>query len=106
MTIDAFAALVKSIDPRAVRYDAIGQKGDAYTVYADYHTRVLYANGLPAATAINVQVDYFTKQENDPRAQAFFAAFTSSDEITCEYSTDFEADTRFIHHIYDCEVMQ
>ena len=106
MTINSFAALIKSIDPSAARYDAIGQKGDAYTVYADYHTRVLYGNGSPAATAVSVQVDYFTKQENDPRAQAFFVAFTGNEEITCEYSTDFEADTRYIHHIYDCEVMQ
>jgi hypothetical protein len=106
MTINDFASLVMSIDPNAVRYEAIGQKGDSYTVYAEYKTRVLYANGIPSETAISVQVDYYTKKENDPRMQDFFNAFTSNEEITCEYSTDFESDTRYIHHIFDCEVMK
>lgn len=105
MTIEQFSALVMVIDPNATRYDAIGQHGDSYTVFSDYHTRARYANGVPAGTAVSIQVDYFTRTENDPKATAFFNAFSQNDEITCVYDTDFENDSRYIHHIFDCEVI-
>lgn len=107
MTIDAFIALVKSIDKDAARYEYIKQKSEpkAYTVFAEYKTKALYANGVIVEKAIMVQVDYFTQTENDPKAQAYFDAFTTDDNITCQYDTDFESDTRYIHHIYDCEVI-
>ena len=40
-----------------------------------------------------------------PVAIAFFRAFSENDEITVVHNTDFETETRYIHHIFDCEVV-
>lgn len=105
MTIEAFVELLRSIDPNAARYEMIGQKGDAYTVFSDYHTNILYADGRPAGLLNMIQVDYYTKAEDDPLALRFLRAFAENDEIACDYQKDFESDSRYIHHIFDCEVI-
>lgn len=105
MVLDDFINIVRAIDPAAARYEALGQKGDAYTVYAELNAEPLYADGVPAEVVEHVQVDYYTRDENDPTARRFLDAFTQNDLIACEYQTDFESDTRYIHHIYDCEVV-
>ena len=40
-----------------------------------------------------------------PVALQFYQAFSENDEITVLHNTDFETDTRYIHHIFDCEVV-
>lgn len=105
MVFDEFIGIIQAIDPDAARYEMLGQKGDAYTVFAEYSSSPLYADGVPVLTSVSVQVDYFTRTENDPKARQFFEAFAMNDEITCAYKTDFESDTRYIHHIFDCEVV-
>ena len=106
MTIDEFAEIVKAIDPDASRYQRIRKKTDvAYTVWSDYGTSPLYADGVPAGIAKKVQVDYFTFAEDDPVATRFYKAFSENDDIVCKHMTDFEEDSRYIHHIFDCEVI-
>ena len=106
MTIDSFVAIVQGIDPDAARYQKLRKPTDkAYTVWSDYGTGTLYANGIPAAKTKKIQVDYFTFQEDDPVALAFFRAFSEHDEITVIHTTDVEIETRYIHHIFDCEVV-
>lgn len=105
MTIETFAELVYSIDRDAARYEMIGQKGDAYTTFTDYDTVIQYANGRPAGLLHKIQVDFFTRTENDPVAFRFLRMFAENDEITCAYQKDFESDSRYIHHIFDCEVI-
>ena len=106
MTIDAFVAIVKAIDPDVSRYQRIRKPTDAaYSVWSDYGTGTLYANGVPAGKTKKIQVDYFTFTPDDPVALQFYQAFSENDEITVLHNTDFETDTRYIHHIFDCEVV-
>ena len=106
MTIDAFVEIVKRIDPDAARYQKLRKPTDkAYTVWSDYGTGTLYANGIPAGKTKKIQVDYFTFTEDDPAALAFYRAFSEDEEITVVHNTDIETDTRYIHHIFDCEVV-
>jgi hypothetical protein len=106
MTIEAFVNILKKIDPDISRYQRIRKKSDdAYSVWSDYGTRTLYANGVPAGSVKKVQVDYFTFKEDDPVASRYFHALSLNDEIAVEHTTDFETDTRYIHHIFDCEVV-
>ena len=106
MTIDAFFAIVHAIDAEASRYQRLRKPSDkAYTVWSDYGTGTLYANGIPAGKTKKIQVDYFTFAEDDPVALQFFRAFSENDDITVIHLTDFEAETRYIHHIFDCEVV-
>ena len=106
MTIDAFVGIVQAIDADASRYQRLRKPSDkAYTVWSDYGTGTLYANGISARKTKKIQVDYFTFKEDDPVALAFFRAFSENDEITVVHNTDFETETRYIHHIFDCEVV-
>lgn len=106
MTIDSFVEIVQGIDPDAARYQKLRKPTDkAYTVWSDYGTETLYANGVPVRKAKKIQVDYFTFQEDDPVALALFRAFSKNDDITVIHTTDFENETRYIHHIFDCEVV-
>lgn len=106
MTIDAFVKIVQSVDPDASRYQRLRKTTDkAYTVWSDYGTVTLKANGKPAGKAKKIQVDYFTFTEDDPKALQFYQVFSENDEITVLHNTDFELETRYIHHIFDCEVV-
>lgn len=106
MKIEDFVGIVLKIDADASRYQRLRKPSDkAYTVWSDYGTGTLYANGVPAAKTKKIQVDYFTLIEDDPKALEYYQAFSRNDEITVEHSTDFETDTRYIHHIFDCEVV-
>jgi len=105
MTLNSFVNIIKGIDANASRYTAVGQRGDQYTVWHDYHVYSEMADGAPYANVLHVQVDYFTRTEGDQKAADFFAAFSGDPEITVDYRIDFEEDTRYIHHIFDCEVV-
>lgn len=106
MTIEQFVGIVLDIDANAARYQKLRKPTDkAYTTWSDYGTGTLYANGVPVSKTKKIQVDYFTFIEDDPVALAFFKAFSENDEITVVHDTDFETDTRYIHHIFDCEVI-
>lgn len=106
MTINDFVSIVKEIDPDVSRYQRLRKPSDkAYTVWSDYGTGTLYADGIPAGKTKKIQVDYFTFTPDDPVALRFFNAFSENDEIVCKHMTDFEEDSRYIHHIFDCEVI-
>jgi len=100
-----FINLIWTVDPQAVKYDSMGEKGGSYTVFSPYRVKPLYASGGVSESTAFVQVDYFTQKDNDPKAAAFFDAFISDDNVTVSYHIDFENDTRYIHHIFDCEVI-
>lgn len=105
MTLDGMIELIRSIDQNARRYDAIGQKGDQYTVYSDYMQSALFADNQVCETIEHVQVDYFTRNDDDPVAAAFREAFDSHDEIFCAYDKDFDAEGRYIRHIFNCQII-
>lgn len=105
MTIDEFVCLIKTIDPNPIKYRAIGQMDNQYTVYFPYKHESMFCDNEEAESAERIQVDYFTKTDNDPIAAQFLHAFSHSDSISCSYRTDFEDDTRYIHHIFDCVVV-
>lgn len=106
MTIDEFVAIIKEVVPDVARYQRIRKPTDhAYAVWIDYGTSTKYADGIPVEKAKKIQVDYFTHTEDDPAALRLFNAFSEHDEIVCNHLTDFEEDTRYIHHIFDCEVI-
>lgn len=105
MTLDGFINLIESIDPGAVRYDAIGQKGDAYTVYSEYRTNLLWADNEICESSIAVQVDYYTREPDDPKAQTFLETFAEHDEICVSYDTDFDSESRYTRHIFSCELI-
>ena len=48
-------------------------------------------------------MDRFTKEEDEETAAELLRALSERDDITVDYLVDYERDTGYIHHIYDCE---
>lgn len=103
MTIQEIKDILTAVDPDAQRYehDRAGT-GDAYTVWAEITPVGFYGDGQEQGS-IRFQVDRFTKEEDEAMAESIRRALENTDYITVDYRVDFEKDTGYIHHIFDCE---
>lgn len=104
MTWEEVTALILSADPLARHYDNDHTPGESYTVFRETGEHSLYGDDWEQDAVITFQVDRFTKTENDPIALALKHDLKSCPDVCCVYLVDFEPDTGYIHHIYDCEV--
>ena len=48
-------------------------------------------------------MDRFTKTEDESLAESIRRALEERDNIAVDYRVDYEQDTGYIHHIFDCE---
>lgn len=103
MTIEEITGVVVAVDPAAQRYESTNRSGN-FTAWAEYRRLPVFADGHHIE-AWAFQVDRFTREENDEIARAFFEAFDSNPRISFTHQIDYENDTRYIHHIYDCEAV-
>ena len=102
MTLDDIKALVVRVDPNAGHYESAYQGSPAYTVW--FEVRALPDMGdSEHGGAVAFQIDRFTKAEGDAIAAALFAALEADDRVAFSYAVDYEPDTRYIHHIFDCQ---
>ena len=97
--LTAFKDLLLEVDPKATKYKGIG--GDSYTVWTPYSIDKEMADNMQEDVVWSIQVDRFTKADNDPIAKAIYNKLTEAG-IPFEYELDFEPDTGYIHHIYVC----
>ena len=103
MTIQEIKDILTAVDPDAQRYDHDrAGSGDAYTVWEEITPVGFYGDGQEQGS-IHFQVDRFTKEEDEPLAAGIRAALEEKDYITVDYRVDYERDTGYIHHIFDCE---
>ena len=103
MTIQEIKDILTAVDPDAQRYehDRAGT-GDAYTVWAEITPVGFYGDGQEQGS-IRFQVDRFTMEEDEAMAESIRRALENTDYITVDDRVDFEKDTGYIHHIFDCE---
>lgn len=102
MTLSDIQALVVSVDKSAKHYDSSSESKSGYTVWREYR-RLDTVSDDTHDEAWAFQIDRFTKVEGDPIAQALFEALDSDERVAFEHLVDYERDTRWIHHIFDCE---
>lgn len=103
MTIQEIKDLLTGIDPDVQRYDHDhAGDGDAYTVWQEFTPSDFHGDGRTQG-GIRFQVDRFTKEEDDATAAALLEALEGNDFIAVDYLVDYERDTGYIHHIFDCE---
>jgi hypothetical protein len=100
--LDRFRDRLLLVDPALRRY-ATTHKGN-YTCWREYGARSLSADNRFSDRVWRVQVDRFTKVEDDPLIPLISAAL-DCDWITHSYTVDYERDAGYIHHIWDCEVV-
>lgn len=101
MTLQEFRDILLTADSGALHYKSM--KNTNYTVWAEYGEKSLNADNRREDKAWKIQVDRFTKIEYDPIADLIGAAL-DRDDISFSYLCDYEKDTGYIHHIWDCEV--
>ena len=102
MTVAEIKELLVSVDPGVQRYEHDHEGEDAYTVWCELGRIGEYGDGEEEGT-IRFQVDRFTKEEDDATAAALLAALEAEDDIAVDYLVDYERETGYIHHIFDCE---
>lgn len=102
MTPSEIKAFLVAVDPTIERYESSHAGSDAYTVWRELGPRGIWADGH-LQHVMRFQVDRFTKTENDATAMAIRIALEDRDDIAFEYLVDYEPDTGYIHHIFDCE---
>lgn len=102
MTKAEIQALVVAADPACGHYFSDHREGDSYTVWREI--RLLYLAGEDAAAeeAWAFQIDRYAIAEHDTVAAALLAALKEN-QVSFEHHVDYEPDTGFIHHIFDCE---
>lgn len=97
--LTAFKTLILEADSNATKFKGSG--GDNYTVWSPYRITRVLTDDTEEDSAWAIQVDRFTKTDNDPIATAIYNKLNQAG-IPFEYQVDFEPDTQYIHHIYDC----
>ena len=104
MTLSEIKALLVSADPNIKHYFSAAD-GDAYTFWEETQRLPFVGDDHhPVADqAWRFYVHRFTKTEGDPVAQRLFEALDSDVRTTVRWTTDFENDTGYIHHIFECE---
>lgn len=103
MSLEDIKNLIISVDEHAAHYESAYKGQDAYTVWYEIQRAGLIAdNGMPNKSW-RFQVDRFTKTEFDVIAARLEAALTACPLIAFDYLVDYEPDTGYIHHIFDCE---
>lgn len=101
--MDKLKELLLAIDPEVSKFQGAG-KGN-YTVWTPYGENVLLAGNHRREVAHKVQIDRFTMDDPDEIADAIYAALEKAEFVTFDHQLDYEPDTGYIHHLYDCEVL-
>lgn len=105
LTLRDVQALLLSVDPTIQHYESTNPNADAYAVWYEFQRTGLHAGNLLPEKGWRFQVDYFTKQEFDPLADRYECALEHCPGIAYDRITDYENDTGYIHHIFDCVVV-
>lgn len=103
MTLEQIKTLVISVDPAAAHYESAHRGTDAYTVWFEVQRTGMFADNHRPDKSWRFQIDRFTKTENDPVAEALEAALDAAPGVIYDYLVDYEPDTGYIHHIFDCQ---
>lgn len=103
MTLNDIQALVVSVDPDCGHYESAHAESEAYTVWREYRRLPMDADDGYAEEGWHFQVDRFTKAEGDAIAAALLAALEADERVAVDYQVDYERDSGYIHHIFDCE---
>ncbi len=97
--LTVFKNILLEADPKATKFKGAG--GDSYTVWTPYSPEKTMSDNEQEDFTWHIQVDRFTKIDNDPIAEEIYSKLTEAG-IPFKYDFDFEEDTGYIHHIYVC----
>ena len=104
MTLSEIKALLVSADPNIKHYFTM-EDSEAYSFWEE--TRRLPFPGDdrhdPANQAWKFFVHRFTKIEGDPMAATIFERLDEDPRTAVRWQIDFDNESGYIHHIFECE---
>lgn len=103
MNLRDIQSFLVAVDPTIEHYESTHKNADAYTVWYEIQRSGLRAGNRFPEKSWRFQIDRFTRQEYDPVAAALESALENCPAIAYDYLVDYEPDTGYIHHIFDCE---
>ena len=105
MTLSEIQALIVSVDPLCGHYESAREGAEAYTVWREVSRLHTMADDSHAEEGWAFQVDRFSKREGDAVAEALFTALDADERVAVSMLVDYEQDTGYIHHIFDCSCL-
>lgn len=101
MTLTDIRDLLVSVDPDIKHYFT-DSNADAYSYWEEARRLSLFSDDRHEQ-AWRFYVHRYTKAEDDVMASQLFDALDQDPRIAFQYTVDFDVDSGYIHHIYDCE---
>lgn len=104
MTRDEIKALLITADPNIKHYFSMSDS-ESYSYWEETARLPFLADDVHN---VNEQVwrfyvHRFTKTEDDAIAQTIFNTLDADPRTTVRWVTDFDKDSGYIHHIFECE---
>lgn len=104
MTVMEIRDVILQADPDAQHYEA-ALDGRDFTVWMEYERIGLRADDEYAEAGWRFEVDRYTKQEFDPIAELLEEVLDAADGVTWTHRVQYNQQTGYIRHIYDCEAV-
>lgn len=101
MTLEDIRSLLVSVDPEIRHYFSEEPSRD-YSYWEETRRLPFMADDLHEE-GWRFYVHRFTRRENDPVAFALFAALEEDPGTTVAHQVDYEPESGYIHHIFECE---
>ena len=101
MTLSDIETLIGGIDAEARHYFSMST-GGAYTYWEETQMLPIISDDRHQE-AWRFYVHRFTKDENDSTAAALFSTLDADPRTTVIHSKDYDPDSGYFHHIYQCE---
>lgn len=104
MTLNDIRDMLVSVDPDIKHYFSAAE-GEAYSYWEETQRIPFVGNDrYPSGDeAWRFYVHRYTKTSGDQIALAFFETLDEDVRTAVRWTIDFENDTGYIHHIFECE---
>lgn len=104
MTLNEIRDLLVTVDPKIKHYFSM-EKSKRYSYWEETRRLPFVAdNGHPSdEEGWHFYVHLFTTAQGDPMATAFHAALDGDPRVTVIWTVDFDQESGYIHHIFECE---
>lgn len=102
MTLAEIQTLLVGADPDIKHYFSM-KRGKAYSYWEETQRLATMADDHHADDAWRFYVHRYTKEEYDEIASHLFRVLDDHPGISVIHTVDYDPDSGYIHHIYECE---
>ena len=105
MTLQEFRNLLLTITDKVYHFEAFKEALGQYIVWQEIGGSALHGSGQRQEKVKRIQVELYTENEFESLLDELMEALESADVAFEEPVTTYDADTKCIRHIIECEVV-